>query len=133
MIRRPPRSTRTDTLFPYTTLFRSTQARGDRGAAGAARRRILTRPRRRLPLATGCNLPTPTVDAPGAAATPHHHGQSKETRPDDRRRGRIQRLRTPGPARTARRDPLPPRARSEARRVGTECVRPLRSTGLPYH
>src|SRR3546814_8848090 len=27
MIRRPPRSTRTDTLFPYTTLFRSS-ARG---------------------------------------------------------------------------------------------------------
>src|SRR6056297_2665067 len=26
MIRRPPRSTRTDTLFPYTTLFRSLQA-----------------------------------------------------------------------------------------------------------
>src|SRR3546814_10585987 len=25
MIRRPPRSTRTDTLFPYTTLFRSCQ------------------------------------------------------------------------------------------------------------
>src|SRR3546814_10772477 len=33
MIRRPPRSTRTDTLFPYTTLFRST----DKGIAiGAA-------------------------------------------------------------------------------------------------
>src|SRR3546814_9251396 len=30
MIRRPPRSTRTDTLFPYTTLFRS-----DEGAPGA--------------------------------------------------------------------------------------------------
>src|SRR3546814_11804841 len=27
MIRRPPRSTRTDTLFPYTTLFRSTRRR----------------------------------------------------------------------------------------------------------
>src|SRR3546814_13478670 len=27
MIRRPPRSTRTDTLFPYTTLFRSTEGR----------------------------------------------------------------------------------------------------------
>src|SRR3546814_7230806 len=27
MIRRPPRSTRTDTLFPYTTLFRSRRAR----------------------------------------------------------------------------------------------------------
>src|SRR3546814_14032875 len=26
MIRRPPRSTRTDTLFPYTTLFRSVSA-----------------------------------------------------------------------------------------------------------
>src|SRR3546814_15990850 len=26
MIRRPPRSTRTDTLFPYTTLFRSQSA-----------------------------------------------------------------------------------------------------------
>src|SRR3546814_20779447 len=29
MIRRPPRSTRTDTLFPYTTLFRSTETDGD--------------------------------------------------------------------------------------------------------
>src|SRR3546814_5085434 len=29
MIRRPPRSTRTDTLFPYTTLFRSTLRRCD--------------------------------------------------------------------------------------------------------
>src|SRR3546814_2872017 len=28
MIRRPPRSTRTDTLFPYTTLFRSSQSAG---------------------------------------------------------------------------------------------------------
>src|SRR3546814_14944358 len=28
MIRRPPRSTRTDTLFPYTTLFRSLLYRG---------------------------------------------------------------------------------------------------------
>src|SRR3546814_5225657 len=28
MIRRPPRSTRTDTLFPYTTLFRSGRAPG---------------------------------------------------------------------------------------------------------
>src|SRR3546814_11876616 len=31
MIRRPPRSTRTDTLFPYTTLFRSAGPRGERG------------------------------------------------------------------------------------------------------
>src|SRR3546814_4284998 len=30
MLRRPPRSTRTDTLFPYTTLFRSHQRRRER-------------------------------------------------------------------------------------------------------
>src|SRR3546814_3545820 len=56
MIRRPPRSTRTDTLFPYTTLFRSLrhllavhhyvavvhpQARHLRGAVGAAALRDL--------------------------------------------------------------------------------------------
>src|SRR3546814_7005960 len=33
MIRRPPRSTRTDTLFPYTTLFRS-RSRGPRPYPG---------------------------------------------------------------------------------------------------
>src|SRR3546814_11879778 len=32
MIRRPPRSTRTDTLFPYTTLFRSKMIEHHRGA-----------------------------------------------------------------------------------------------------
>src|SRR3546814_1830236 len=31
MIRRPPRSTRTDTLFPYTTLFRSLVVAQQRG------------------------------------------------------------------------------------------------------
>src|SRR3546814_18564370 len=34
MIRRPPRSTRTDTLFPYTTLFRSYGWHWGFGAAG---------------------------------------------------------------------------------------------------
>src|SRR3546814_5885302 len=34
MIRRPPRSTRTDTLFPYTTLFRSISPVGGIGAPG---------------------------------------------------------------------------------------------------
>src|SRR3546814_14297320 len=41
MIRRPPRSTRTDTLFPYTTLFRShdtSRARGMRWIVDATRR-----------------------------------------------------------------------------------------------
>src|SRR3546814_5969783 len=34
MIRRPPRSTRTDTLFPYTTLFRSEDNSGTRQVIG---------------------------------------------------------------------------------------------------
>src|SRR3546814_3754271 len=40
MIRRPPRSTRTDTLFPYTTLFRSDDAAGVLGRAGVAGRLV---------------------------------------------------------------------------------------------
>src|SRR3546814_5558324 len=40
MIRRPPRSTRTDTRFPYTTLFRShdDQRRAEQAEGGIARR-----------------------------------------------------------------------------------------------
>src|SRR3546814_2105550 len=43
MLRRPPRSTRTDTLFPYTTLFRS--RRPDRPADGLAPDRAGPHPR----------------------------------------------------------------------------------------
>src|SRR3546814_9748799 len=39
MIRRPPRSTRTDTLFPYTTLFRSLAFRHDCIGKGIERTR----------------------------------------------------------------------------------------------
>src|SRR3546814_18109192 len=47
MIRRPPRSTRTDTLFPYTTLFRSRGfARGVDIHLGHARRRRPLQPYR---------------------------------------------------------------------------------------
>src|SRR3546814_11621375 len=41
MIRRPPRSTRTDTLFPYTTLFRSHSYRGNSETAIEHFRRAL--------------------------------------------------------------------------------------------
>src|SRR3546814_2409442 len=41
MIRRPPRSTRTDTLFPYTTLFRS-----GRAEQHSAQARLLSAPER---------------------------------------------------------------------------------------
>src|SRR3546814_1804931 len=49
MIRRPPRSTRTDTLFPYTTLFRSRRrASADRlPSASACLPRAETRRRRK--------------------------------------------------------------------------------------
>src|SRR3546814_9490838 len=38
MSRRPPRSTRTDTLFPYTTLFRSAHALSGTDSRGGTRR-----------------------------------------------------------------------------------------------
>src|SRR3546814_13460875 len=42
MILRPPRSTRTDTLFPYTTLFRSrAAAAADRSAKSAVQARTV--------------------------------------------------------------------------------------------
>src|SRR3546814_1043137 len=47
MIRRPPRSTRTDTLFPYTTLFRSAVLDPRLGAGGAFLWPDPRRPRRR--------------------------------------------------------------------------------------
>src|SRR3546814_20406979 len=85
MIRRPPRSTRTDTLFPYTTLVRSPLLRGVGGDdIGSLRqggrqwrrqadtRRIrddrpVTRVRVDMPMLTrqaGCSSPSPW---PGAA------------------------------------------------------------------
>src|SRR3546814_11460429 len=43
MIRRPPRATRTDTLFPYTTLFRSWP---NRTVADFARERVAAHPQK---------------------------------------------------------------------------------------
>src|SRR3546814_4212598 len=42
MIRRPPRSTRTDTPFPYTTLFRSDRDRGGPAGGGGGHQRQTT-------------------------------------------------------------------------------------------
>src|SRR3546814_11512256 len=56
MRRRPPRSTRTDTLFPYTTLFRSVSCRGVslRGNRPASLRVLLL-----LRFRVECATPTP--------------------------------------------------------------------------
>src|SRR3546814_4938761 len=73
MIRRPPRSTRTDTLFPYTTLFRWASA----GAAGTD-----AQPPTRLRLqsnlvGTRLTLPEP-LDKPAAAALPRSEEHTSE-------------------------------------------------------
>src|SRR3546814_4935485 len=60
MIRRPPRSTRTDTLFPYTTLFRSDVSRADQCDGLTARD---ARPR---------GLFHPSLDAQSLGQTPQH-------------------------------------------------------------
>src|SRR3546814_18848108 len=126
MIRRPPRSTRTDTLFPYTTLFRSSQFRryvvpegtvqrqrleGSGGAAGlgghvAPRRQALPRPQ------VGDRL-RPDV------RTELQHGRQRAGRPPARLRpGRVP------PA--LRRHEL---RRTEERREGKECVSTVKKRG----
>src|SRR3546814_13080742 len=65
MIRRPPRSTRTDTLFPYTTLFRSCRRRfGPRCRCGLPRSRRARRSRRRRSWGIPGAGPRPRGDVP---------------------------------------------------------------------
>src|SRR3546814_10194400 len=75
MIRRPPRSTRTDTLFPYTTLFRSAHlsplddfdARtADRAARDADASRRAARRR------DACRRPHATARGQTSALSQHH-------------------------------------------------------------
>src|SRR3546814_14275940 len=86
MIRRPPRSTRTDTLFPYTTLFRSRDLRSWRlRSETVVRRRGRARGQELQPVLRGLEYQSPAI------------------------------------------------ARSEERRVGTECVSTCRSRWSPNH
>src|SRR3546814_6886208 len=75
MIRRPPRSTRTDTLFPYTTLFRSDRIIG--GLVGRGHLLAFDRVggRGERPFRVG-------GDVHHHQAHHHHEQQSEETRPD---------------------------------------------------
>src|SRR3546814_10205805 len=75
MIRRPPRSTRTDTLFPYTTLFRSRVFDRIGGRDGIFRlrhgaldqhRRLVLRQRRAF-VELAVDLPVELAHAPAAA------------------------------------------------------------------
>src|SRR3546814_4537274 len=62
MIRRPPISTRTDTLFPYTTLFRSHERRG----------RIANGPSSHAPLRSEAPLGAGVQGKPAGDARPVH-------------------------------------------------------------
>src|SRR3546814_1406135 len=81
MIRRPPRSTRTDTLFPYTTLFRSPGSSpsrsGDRAWRRACREWRSDRQRpamRKSPGATGAPRPAPRTGGHCPATRPEKAG-----------------------------------------------------------
>src|SRR3546814_10213727 len=85
MIRRPTRSTRTDTLFPYTTRFRSSQTghcQGQRGAihdAGpTARRCARGAPARSAPPAGGLKRAGPAKKKPAGMGGPFRFCRSEE-------------------------------------------------------
>src|SRR3546814_15339819 len=115
-IRRPPSSTRTDTLFPYTTLFRSRSAivlHGRDRLNGQAGKDV----REKLPLHLGLGIPRDNLaEADGAG---RHIGEY--------------------PCLAAKvGDGLPrlhrlARERSGERRVGKECVSTCRSRWSPLH
>src|SRR3546814_6939759 len=96
MIRRPPRSTRTDTLFPYTTLFRS-RARAGAGRLwyrlavavgcwrGTASRRLAARAAAVSGLPGSWNLCRPCADAGYTRAVGRLHFLTRATFAEERR------------------------------------------------
>src|SRR3546814_15020451 len=124
MIRRPPRSTRTDTLFPYTTLFRSGQIfPGKAVPLQAAEFLENLRP----VMGIGCDFPVAValkLDAPGVCSgwlieLGHLWIQCILRRT---KRCAVERDTTDKPRVTNR---------SEERRVGKECVSTCRSRWSP--
>src|SRR3546814_14635123 len=109
MVRRPPRSTRTDTRFPYTTLFRSLlqQRRAERDQAIAEVQQFdarITQKQIRAPFAGELGI----------------------------RRVNLGQYLNPGDP-VATLTALDRLFRSEERRVGKECVSTCRSRWSPYH
>src|SRR3546814_14007847 len=106
MIRRPPRSTRTDTLFPYTTLFRSAASlpgRAHVSLPGRSRHRDVGTP------VHGLSDQDLQVRWLSRAAVDAHHRLESQLLHDLRSRRRQCRFLKSG--------------RSEERRVGKRCVR----------
>src|SRR3546814_3438785 len=76
MIRRPPRSTRTDTLFPYTTLFRSVRLRRVAQAQKQVQRNIAARSEEASTTAAKCaDLSSKRVSA---ISEMNRYGRSEE-------------------------------------------------------
>src|SRR3546814_16098944 len=112
MIRRPPRSTRTDTLFPYTTLFRSEDDHGKRRDREAVAADFGARERAEDEIDPGLGIAEQIGD-PARQKGEHRFA--------------------PGHVEHQHRDPRPERKRSEERRVGKECGSTCRTRWSPYH
>src|SRR3546814_7143245 len=149
MIRRPPRSTRTDTLFPYTTLFRSRHGlwpvryRLDRKSLSSSSRRGGNVRRRVLGELLVPARPAHGIRRFGAIGN-RPRGRSAQPRILHRARKHLREdmimseQNTLDPdiieeAAIALRTAAEKRSRSEERRVGKECVSTCRSRWSPYH
>src|SRR3546814_16583832 len=139
MIRLPPRSTRTDTLFPYTTLFRSSRLgrsvrRGLRPAIaerdGADEQQKTDQDRGGLEIFTD-HRERRIAAGPGDEPREQHPEQALA---DDeaRRQQDAHAAMEFGPG-AAGRAAFPPMARSEERRVGTAWSRTVSSRWAPCH
>src|SRR3546814_13009376 len=117
MIRRPPRSTRTDTLFPYTTLFRSVP-HGLPAIVWGHRRPVLS-PRRQERQEINQRLG-------GGVCGSRRYRQQHIC-------GAVVLVLPFALLAAWRASHQPTVNRSEERRVGKECVSTCRSRWLPYH
>src|SRR3546814_12572268 len=124
-IRRPPRATRTDTLFPYTTLFRSSLDKAD-GTNVV--------PEQTVELASDyVSVPTRSTGTEGERELLAREMQKEMTASILRRIDAASRAPQPigMPSAPPPVDEAAPR--SEERRVGKECVSTCRSRWSPYH
>src|SRR3546814_11730224 len=114
MIRRPPRSTRTDTLFPYTTLFRSVGIVHRQNARRSRRRTMATLEKVRVREYMSSRLMTftPEMEVMNAVHQLVKSGHSG------------------APVVDARGKLVGMLSRSEERRVGNACVCTGRSSGV---
>src|SRR3546814_12431308 len=122
MKRRPPRTTRTDTLLPYTTLFRSRQ-----GVAWVSAARHINGARR---LSLKRYAHTPCCSVRKDTTCPSHQFYVAHRKPCN------ENVPLALPSITFGHKPFGRRrrgGRSEERRVGKECVSKCRSRWSPYH